>query len=199
VSVLRDLLLPSRRARQTLTARQRALVYAAPAVLAAGLLILLGIVLVSAAGYSFSLPSFVPPALGVVITLSLFGSIGTKAWAEVTAAATDSPQDRSRRNRAILLGSAMGMLMPLAVVAFAALALGFRGGLGCLQLRIVYVAIGVFLLLLSGARTFHSYATEQGRNFRTRVGWPGQLVAILTLLYFALGLLVLAVAATTRC
>ena len=199
MTVLREVLLPSRRARQTLTSRQRALFYSAPVVLAAGLLSLLGIVLVSAAGYSFSLPSLVPPALGVVITLSLFGSIGTKTWAEVTAAATDSPQDRSRRNRALLLGSVIGMSMPLAVVAFAALALGFGGGLGCLQLRIVYVAIGVFLLFLSGARTFHFYAREQGRNFRTLVGGPGQLVAILTLLYFAFGLLVLAVAATTRC
>jgi hypothetical protein len=199
VSVLRDMLLPSRRAHQTLTARQRALVYSPPVALAAGLLVLLGIVLVRAAGYSLSLPPLVPPTLGVVITLSFFGSIGTKAWAEVTTAAIDSPQDRSRRNRAILVGSVMGISMPLAVVAFAALALGFRGGLACLQLRIAYVAIGVFLLLLSSARTFHFYATEQGRNFRTRAGGPGQLVAILTLLYFAVGLLVLAAAATTRC
>ncbi len=198
MSILTDLLLPSRLARKALTARQRALVYAVPAVLAGGLLVLFGIVLISAAGLTFSLPSFLAPALGVLIMLSFFGSIGTKGWAEVTVAVTDSPVDRSSRNRMILL-SLMGISMPLAAFAFAALVLGLRLGLGCFQLRVVYFAIGAFLLLSGGARSFHFSGTTQGRSFRTRMGWAGQLVAVLTVGCFAVGLVAIVASVTAWC
>ena len=71
--VLSDLLLPSNPARQYLSRRTRILIYAAPATLAAALLVLPCIVLASAAGFSFPLPGTVPVALGLAIVIGFDG------------------------------------------------------------------------------------------------------------------------------
>jgi hypothetical protein len=43
------------------------------------------------------------------------------------------------------------------------------------------------------------YATSEGKEFRQRMARAGQMVAILTAVYLALGLLPLAAAVATRC
>jgi hypothetical protein len=136
-----------------------------------------------------------------VIAASFVASLLVKAWTEVAAARADAGLGGlgKRAGMAAFGGAIAGLFVPAAFSAFVAVFLGLRVGLGCGQVRMVYLALGVSLLAVCGAKVYHFYATSQGQEFRQRMGWAGEMVAILNAVFLALGLLPLAAAIATGC